>query len=106
MAEECSPGQTQELSVTTPLGSFSTKGSKRMGELIAALALILGFLIAYALYEHKIESAAYGLKLSEAIKDLAQSQRELTCIISLPQERREQEYRSPMGLCKRLGTMQ
>jgi hypothetical protein len=44
--------------------------------------------------------------ITGAIRDMAGAQREMACIISLPPDKREQEYQSPFGRCKRMGAMQ
>ena len=97
-----------ETSVTTPLGGFTYKG-KRMAELISVCLLCLTFLLTYILWEHKNNTKDNSTALSLAIKELSlsqramvEAQREMTCVISMPQEKRENAYGSPYSLCKQL----
>ncbi len=100
--------ETQETAISTPLGSLSTKG-KKTSEFIAILCLCLLFLMAYVLYEHKLDAKADNISLSAVVKDLALAQREgnqilreQVCLLSLSQEKREREFATENSLCKRL----
>lgn len=105
--EECD--KTGEFEVKTPLGSFTSRG-KRNAEIIAALSLAAMLVLAYIMWNHSEDTVRARVDrnkqmdaLSGAIKEFAAAQREMACIISLPQDKREAEYRSPFGLCKRMG---
>ena len=99
------------LEITTPLGKIISKG-KRNAELVALLSLLALSLISWVLWQHHEESSRSRAEnnanmnmLAAAIKDFASAQREMACIIALPQDRREEEYRSPLSFCRRLGSM-
>ena len=93
-----------EVQITTPIGSLSSKG-KRTAEFIAILSLCLLFLLAYVLWEHKTDAKAIGIDLRDAIKEMTTAQhentaaqRELNCLIAIPQEQREKQAE----FCKRI----
>jgi hypothetical protein len=97
-----------EYTATTPLGSFAIKG-KRGAEVIAFTCLLLLFLLAYVIWEHKSDTKESNAALTGAIKELnlsqraaVEAQREMTCVISLPQEKREHAYSSPYSVCKQI----
>jgi hypothetical protein len=106
------PDASGQFSVTTPIGSFSSRG-KKSAELIAALSLAALLVIGYALWRHEEETVRARESrskqielLTAAINNMASAQREMTCMISLSQDKRELEYQSPVGRCKRIGAMQ
>lgn len=98
MAEENGNG---EGSIQTPIGSMSFKG-KRTAEFIAILSLCLLFLMGYVLWEHKKDTKDLRVELLASVKELVAAQRETTCLLALPQEKREAEFTSTNGICKRL----
>ena len=94
--------ETQEGSITTPLGSLSLKG-KKTAELISILCLSLTFLLAYVLFEHKADAKDFQSDLKSVLKEMVQSQRDMVqaqreqnCLIALPQDRRDADF------CKRI----
>lgn len=94
--------------ISTPIGKVVWRG-KRIAEFIAVLCLFLLFLLAYIIWEHKQDMQILKTDLTSAIKDLSetnkemvQAQREMNCLIALPQDKRETEYQSPYGFCKRI----
>lgn len=94
--------------IKTPLGSISFRG-KRAAEFISVLLAIGVGIMGYVLYDHKLDArdddaalTAALNRLSESQDHMVQAQRELTCMLSLPQDKREAEFNSPNGLCKRL----
>lgn len=91
--------------ISTPIGSVKV-GGKRMAEIIAVLCLSLLLVHTYVLYTHTNDSRAGEEKLSAAIREMASAQREMACIISLPQERREREYATQNGFCRTMAKMQ
>lgn len=104
MSEETESGGE----IKTPVGSVSFRG-KRTAEFIAILSLCLLFLLGYVLWEHKADARDTGVSLRDAIKAMAEAQREgtvaqreMNCLISLPQDKREAEFYSPNSLCKRM----
>ena len=93
-----------EGSITTPLGSLNLKG-KKTAELISFICLALLFLMSYILWEHKTDAKDAQTQFVAAIKEMTiatrenvQAQREMNCLIALPQDRREGQTE----LCKRL----
>lgn len=113
MAEEqkdssCTTGQ---FSLTTPLGSITSRG-KKTAELIATLSLAALLILGYVLWGHTQDSVQdrherikYVEMLAIGLNNMAKAQREMACIISLPPERREAEYKTPDSFCKRIGVM-
>lgn len=90
-----------EVSVTTPAGGFSAK-SKYMAEIVA-LVLSGGFVGGTIfLYKHDEQSQGLFKELILTNRQMVEAQREMNCLIALPQEKREAEYTSNYGLCKRL----
>ena len=79
------------------IGSFKVS-SANLNTLFTVLGFILTCLIAYVLYNHGNETKDASKELAQALREQTQAAREQTCIISLPQERREQNSE----LCKRI----
>lgn len=89
--------EREEASITTPAGSLSLKG-KNTATYLAALGLFLAALVAYVLFEHKGDAEESNKLLVKAIeemtaaqKDGVAAQREMNCLISVPQELRERQ---------------
>ncbi len=107
MSEE---DNTSELTAEVGPGGLKFGGkSKQMAELVAIVSAVGTILVAYMLWTHDASSKDRDKAYSDAIAKLAAAQertvaatREMTCIISLPQDKREQEFASPFGLCKRV----
>lgn len=88
--------------------SLSAKG-KKASEVVAILSAIGVCLLAYMLFIHGEQAKETNAAVAASIKELASAQRnsvaaqrEMTCIISLPQEKREAEFAAPYGFCKRM----
>lgn len=79
--------ENSEAGITTPIGGLSFKG-KKTAEFIAIFALALMFLFGYVLWEHKAEAKENGNTIASAMKDIAQSNRVLACLMATPQEQR------------------
>lgn len=101
-------GAGTEVSVETPVGKLATKNVKAI-EVLSLGGVAAASLMIYMLYQHMSEAKEASAAVAGAISKLADSQvkavhaqRELTCIISLPQDKREQEFNSPFGFCKRV----
>lgn len=101
-----------ELGIKTGIGSVSYKG-KRMAEFIAVVCLILLFLLAYVLWEHKEDaksmrdSFATGFReMTSAMREQNRISREQVCLLSLSPEKREREFMSDGSFCKRLAREQ
>jgi hypothetical protein len=104
--------QQSGVTVKTGLGSLSVLGN-RSGEIACMLSLVCVVLVAYMTWDHARDSdirftaRAIEQKLFvTALHDLARAHRLLACLMSLPQERREEEFRSATGMCKQMERMQ
>lgn len=89
------------LELTGPGGISAKLGGKRVAEIVAILSLVALAVLGYTVY--MMHGTLSGV--SSAIRDLAQAQRELTCIISRPQDEREKEYLHPNSFCKQMGRL-
>jgi len=107
------------VSVQTPAGSVSVT-SKKMAELISvALTIVVG-IMGYAVWDHAQDSkqtigefkdflremSTNNLKamekLSESQNLSTEAQREMNCLISLPQDERRKEFLGENTFCKRM----
>lgn len=96
----------QELNLETPIGKLRAKGI-RVSDLIGLLTLVLcGAVLFFVLrsydslaIQQDITRKRYG-ELNEILKNQVQSQKLMTCIISMPQERREKEYSQQNSFCR------
>lgn len=100
-----------EVSADTPIGKLAAKGV-RVGEVIGLITLLGVCLITFftwqmtqTLDKHNVAAALSESKLSVAIQSTAIAQRMQTCILSVPQERREQEYMSTNGFCRQMSQL-
>lgn len=94
MGDDCS----SNIEVTGPGGIGAKLNGKRMAETITLVLVLVVLGISYMSYMAMQQ-------VSSAITGLSQAQRELTCIISRPQEEREREYLSGNSFCKQMGRM-
>jgi hypothetical protein len=100
--------QTEEATLSTPLGSIATKG-KKTSEIIAFLSLALMFLLAYVLWEHKSDTKDSNIavvvaqkEMTGAMREMVAAQREQTCLSLIPESRRMEEFTSQWSRCKQL----
>lgn len=94
MGDNCN----ESLEVSGPGGFAAKLGGKRMAELISLMLLLV--VLAMGTMTYRMMEQVSG-----AITGLSQAQRELTCIISRPQEEREREYLSQNSFCKQMGRL-
>lgn len=101
----------QELSVDTPLGKLAAKGV-RISDLLGILTFLgviatiyFGLQALRTADAHGREAKEVGQSIAASIKDGARAQRMMTCIISMPQERREQEFTQPNSFCSRIAAL-
>lgn len=94
MTENCN----DSIEVSGPGGWGAKLGGKRMAELISILLGVV--MLALGVMTYKMME-----QVSAAITSLSQAQRELTCIISRPQEEREREYLNANSFCKQIGRL-
>ena len=90
--------EQQSIEATNPvLGSLKVSSSN-LNTLFTILGFILTALIAWVLYNHTNDSKAASKELAGVMKEMTVAAREQNCLISLPQDRREQNAE----LCKRI----
>ena len=99
------PGTPQELEIASGDKKLKIIGTDLIVPLLSILVCSGLILIGYVLYEHKQDSKDQGSAVVGAIKEMGQiaregvvAQREMNCIIALPQEQREKN----VELCRRL----
>lgn len=99
------PSNEESVEAETPVGKIRVRGT----DLVAILTLIGVFASVFLMWDHRAVSSEGEKALASAINELSKAtragnraQREMNCLISLPQDRREAEFNSPNGLCKRL----
>ena len=108
-----------QTSIQTPLGSVSFNG-KRTAEFISILSLCALMIVGYALWEHKTDADNNATDIKILLKEVSnanrdaiqemvrvqranvEAQREMNCLISLPQDERRKEFTAANSLCKRL----
>lgn len=97
--------EVEEVEVKTPAGSIRARGT----DIIAILALIGIALMAYALWDHKVDAKLNAEAFIGAIREMTVAQKDTTkmmrlqaCIISQPQEKREAEFSSVNSFCNRM----
>ena len=66
---------------------------------------LCGALGLYIVSQHDQQTRENGTALASAIREFAAAQREMACIISLPQEERERQYVLPGSFCKRMAML-
>lgn len=97
--------ETEELSLSTPFGKLITKG---VGVTAMLTFLICGVILAFvwrnneSLAESRVLTVTRYTELNTLMKKQVQAQTLMTCIISVPQERREQEYSQQNSFCRRM----
>jgi len=123
-------GDPSQVNVTTPIGSFSFNGKKTAEFIMILLAIGFG-IMAFVQWTHLMDARAaeqefkqYLQEISranqqalreisesnrEAVRQLVESQRdavraqkEMNCLISLPQEDRKKEFMGENSFCKRM----
>jgi hypothetical protein len=100
-----------DLALETPVGKVSARNF-RSSDLIG-LCTLLGVTAAIyfswqslqTLSEHAKQANTVNVEIAASIKDAAKAQRMMTCILSVSQEKREQEFMSPNGFCKQMSMM-
>lgn len=92
---------TQELEVSHGQSKFKIRGS----DWLSMVGIGAGVLLVYLVLEHKADVHASSKELSQVMKEMTaaqikgvEAQRELNCLISLPQERRE----NSIEFCRRI----
>lgn len=78
----------QEVSADTAIGKFSFKGSN-LNTLATVATLIVTCMIAYVVYAHAGEDKDTKKELIGAIKEMAQANREQTCMLRFEQKDRQ-----------------
>ncbi len=104
--------QTQDIEISNPvLGRLAAKGV-RISDMIGLLTLmgvivagVLGWQTFAAVGKQTAAAAESSQSIAVSIKQSASAQRLMTCIISLPQDRREQEFTQPNSFCQRMAIL-
>lgn len=100
-----------EITADTPLGKIAAKGLKLQDTialfiLIGMIAVIAGGIQVYkTIVDHQTHTEGWEKTFISAIKEAAMAQRMQTCILSVPQEKREQEYMSPNSFCRQMAAL-
>lgn len=112
--------RTEVTATAGPGGVSGGLKTKHAAEFVSVLSLLALSMLTYAYWKHDQQTEVAMSSIATAMKELAKgqqdatnsltkaqqdsiaAQRELTCIISLPQDRREAEFTSPYGFCKRI----
>ncbi len=107
MAEE-----QQDIEISNPvLGRLAAKGI-RVSDMIGLLTFVgvlwigsIGWMTFDAVGKQEINAVKASDNIAASIKQSASAQRLMTCIISLPQDRREQEFTQPNSFCQRMSSL-
>lgn len=94
--------QDDESGNSIEVSDGSRKLKIRGYDLLTIFVCVCATLGGYLMYQHTMDSKEVSTKIAISIASLAQSQREMACIISLPQEQRLQEFGRPDGWCRRM----
>lgn len=101
----------QDISIETPIGKLAAKGV-RVSDMIGIITMIgvaamlyLSLKTVDVMGEHKIETKHAMESVASSIKENARAGRLMTCIISMPQERREQEFTQLNSFCQRMANL-
>lgn len=87
------------VNIPTPLGPVSFNG-KRTAEFISVLLAVGVGIMAYILWDHQRDARENAQTVQHYLKQNVEAQRMMNCLLSLPQEERYKEYRSPNSFCK------
>ena len=97
-----------EVSADTPIGKLKIAG-RDVNTIATLVTLILVCLVSWVLWEHKRDGQESNALLNHSIKEMTlaqkeatQTQRQLNCLISIDQSKREAEYTSPNSFCNRI----
>ena len=104
---------TQDIEISNPmLGKLAAHGA-RISDLLTLITLVVGS-ITLALVirsndgiaEQRTATAARYADLAKSTREQLMAQRLMTCIIAMPQERRETEYVHTNSFCRRMAEIQ
>lgn len=106
--------EKEELGATIAGQSFNFKGSTTQFLVLVALLLPMSSLgvVLYYLAQHDSatkqrtdEGHALAKEFVTAVKEMAAAQREMTCFMATPADKREADYARADGFCKRMARM-
>lgn len=104
-------GGKVEISADTPIGKLAAKGM-RISDLIGLFTLLgvvtmmwSGVQLVQSITEHEVQTHSTNKEIITSIKEAAKAQRMNTCILSVSQDKREQEFMQPNGFCARISSM-
>ena len=86
------------VSIETNVGRIRLYGAN----IVAGATLVSVIVIGVFVYEHRVDAKLGTGELTAAIREMTASQREMNCLISMPQDKREAAYMAENSLCKRL----
>ena len=102
----------EEVSIATPFAKLAARGV-RTSDLIGILTLCLvGVVLYFVLRTHdsaaeqRLVTAQRYSELGQIMKAQVHAQRMMTCIISIPPERREQEFLRDNSFCKQMSRVE
>ena len=88
----------QTVEASNPILGSLKVSSANLNTLFTVLGFVMTCLIAWVLYTHTSDAKDATKELATALREQTVAAREQNCLISLPQERREQNSE----LCKRI----
>lgn len=94
-----------EVSADTPIGKLAAKGM-RVSDFIALLTLVGVCSTSFFMYQLSLTLANHEAISSSSQRQFATTIRLQTCILAMPQEKREQEYMSPNSFCRQMAAYQ
>ena len=93
-----SSNEKETFEASSPILGNLKVSSANLNTLFTILGFIITCLIAWVLFTHSNDTKDASKELAIAMREQTQAAREQNCLISLPQERREQNSE----LCKRI----
>lgn len=101
--ESTQNGGNGSVEFKTPLFSARIGGKDfQLRDFIGVATFVVVALVAFGGWQMGTAMTAVLKDLSLAQREQVDTQREMNCLIALPQERRELEYMSPHSFCKRM----
>ena len=100
----------QELSVSTPFGNLAAKGV-RISDILTILGVTIGVITLYfvlrsydAAGEQRMITAQRYSELQQSMKKQVEAQTLMTCIFSVPESRRENEFTTANSYCRKISS--
>lgn len=90
--------ENQTIEASNPVIGSLKVTSANLNTLFTILGFVVMVLVAWVLYNHTTDAKDASKELATVMKEMTIAAREQNCLISLPQDRREQNAE----LCKRI----